>query len=438
MSLQRFFLMPRGGVYGNSAYSISCLHELSSHPQLLGCFGNESIGGFGAYKHTSVHDVMRAQLLLFCSTAIPDIDQQAYLYMRHDWGGYENNTIRDQVPHFLLAFWYHAVNTGDKALVNQCWPAVERVANYLLHDMRMSQDALATVPGVTGLPGGYDPPVCTDPNQHICPSNWYDILGFGGQDGLINALAVQALNGLTELAEWLGNDTSAAGWRSLHNRARVAYNSKFWDEARGAYGDWVDTAGVRRFYLYAWHNMVAINPHSGIANQTQAAMIMAAMRAGYLRLQKEFNVSASQIFCTPTNFIPVAPADLAEGGRGGPQLPYPAYENGACFLNIMGLELAALGLTESPEDAYERFKLAMEKFSVSQLWGQHINWNHGTSTHPDVAGGDIMQSSLVLLWGFIRGVFGAWPDLHGIRIGAVQHGSLHRVPRTVFCISGVW
>eukprot|EP01048_Picozoa_sp_COSAG05_P000249 COSAG05_NODE_7_length_42457_cov_58.929152_6_plen_72_part_00 len=28
----------------------------------------------------------------------------------------------------------------------------------------------------------------------------------------------------------------------------------------------------------------------------------------------------------------------------------------------------------------------------------------------------MLQDSLILLWGFIRGVFGAWPELQGVRI----------------------
>jgi uncharacterized protein (DUF608 family) len=122
--------------------------------------------------HTTANDVMATQLRLYSKTALHDAN--AYLYMRHDWGGFENNTIRDQVPHFLLSFWYHSVNTGDKQLVKDCWPAIEKVVGYLLHDMRMEADGIPTVPGVSGLPHGYDSPVCTDPNQKICPSNWCD------------------------------------------------------------------------------------------------------------------------------------------------------------------------------------------------------------------------------------------------------------------------
>ena len=126
----------------------------------------------GGQMHTTANDVMATQLRLYSKTALHDAN--AYLYMRHDWGGFENNTIRDQVPHFLLSFWYHSVNTGDKQLVKDCWPAIEKVVGYLLHDMQMEADGIPTVPGVSGLPHGYDSPVCTDPNQKICPSNWCD------------------------------------------------------------------------------------------------------------------------------------------------------------------------------------------------------------------------------------------------------------------------
>ena len=108
-----------------------------------------------------------------------------------------------------------------------------------------------------------DPPVCQDPNQKICPSNWFDIVGFGGQDGLINALAVQAMKGLADLCQWLGNTTGAAHYRALHSRGVAAYNRLLWDEERGAYGDWVDSSGRRRFYLYLLRAIsMSTYPHS--------------------------------------------------------------------------------------------------------------------------------------------------------------------------------
>jgi hypothetical protein len=77
------FMMPRGGVYGNSAYSISCLHELSLLPQILGVFGGEKLGGFGdeSQMHTSANEVMATQLRLYAETALHDAN--AYLYMRY-------------------------------------------------------------------------------------------------------------------------------------------------------------------------------------------------------------------------------------------------------------------------------------------------------------------------------------------------------------------
>jgi hypothetical protein len=149
-------------------------------------------------------------------------------------------------------------------------------------------------------------------------------VGFGGQDGLVGALAVQAMRGLADLSAWLGNETSAAKYRALHRSGVVAYNDLLWDEERGAYGDWIDTAGRRRFYLYTWNNFNTINPHSGIANASQAASIMTQVAAGYKALQHNFSVPPLQTFCTPTNFLPADAADLAEDGKGGPQTPYPA------------------------------------------------------------------------------------------------------------------
>ena len=414
----QLFLMPRGGTYGNSAYSISCLHELSWHPQLLGVFGDARMGGFGEERHTRVHDVMKTQLVLYSKTALHD--GAPYLYMRHDWGGYENNTIRDQVPHFLLAFYYHAVNTGDKPFVRECWPAIEKVASYLMKDLRMEADGIATVPGVSGLPGGYDAPPtgsCADPNQKICPANWYDIVGAGGQDGLINALAVQALHGLAELQHWLGdNATDVARWKAQHTASAAAYNRLLWREEHGAYSDWIDTAGHQRNYLYAWHQFLAIDPLSGIANASQAKSIMARVAAGYKELQKNFSVPAAQTFCTPTNFRPAALSDLAQHGAAGPEGTYPAYENGACFFGITGQEIAALGWTGDADAAFDRFALVMEKFKAGKLWSQNVNWRLGTASTPVLGGGDVLQASLVMLWGFLRSAFGAWPNLRGVQI----------------------
>jgi hypothetical protein len=134
-------------------------------------------------------------------------------------------------------------------------------------------------------------------------------------------LAVQAMWGLADLSNWLGNETGAARYRTLHASGVAAYNDLLWDEKRGAFGDWIDIAGRRRFYLYTWNNFNTINPHAGIANTTKASLIMAQVAAGYKTLQHNFSVPPEQTFCTPTNFLPADAADLAEDGKGGPQVP---------------------------------------------------------------------------------------------------------------------
>ena len=58
---------------------------------------------------------------------------------------------------------------------------------------------------------------------------------------------------------------------------------------------------------------------------------------------------------------------------------------------MTGLELAALGLTGSPEAAYDRFALAMRRFNSTKLWSQNIRWDLGSPTVPEVGGGDVSQ-----------------------------------------------
>ena len=62
----------------------------------------------------------------------------------------------------------------------------------------------------------------------------------------------------------------------------------------------------------------------GLTKDQLAASIMAQVAAGYRTLQRNFSKPPEQTFCTPTNFIPADPRDLAEDGKGGPQTPYPA------------------------------------------------------------------------------------------------------------------
>jgi hypothetical protein len=116
--------------------------------------------------------------------------------------------------------------------------------------------------------------------------------------------------------------------------------------------DWIDVTERRRSYLFTWHNFVAIE--AGIASPqqarvpirrllvslaisggasflrrealharpiaVQAAQIMRAVDAQRAAAAVKFNLSLAQLWCTPSNFVPLAPDDnlYCQVGAGRP------------------------------------------------------------------------------------------------------------------------
>ena len=62
------------------------------------------------------------------------------------------------MPHFVLAFYYHTVNTGDRHFLAEVWPVLNRVMEYVLRSpavgvgMGMAAAGVATTPCASGLP----------------------------------------------------------------------------------------------------------------------------------------------------------------------------------------------------------------------------------------------------------------------------------------------
>jgi hypothetical protein len=90
------------------------------------------------------------------------------------------------------------------------------------------------------------------------------------------------------------------------------------------YRDWVDTTGRPRTYFYTWQNFYAVE--MGVASPAQASAIMARADALYAGLRAQFNVTEDELWCTPTNLIPLDPSDLTVDFDS--EYVYPHYENG--------------------------------------------------------------------------------------------------------------
>ena len=120
-SMAKVFNMWSGGQIWNSPTSVMCLHELSWMPMAM------SIYAPNGTDTPSVHDAMQAELDRFADTTAapeglltPAVFENGFVWARMNWNRFfVNGGLHDQVPHFLLAYYYHATNTGDAAFVRR-------------------------------------------------------------------------------------------------------------------------------------------------------------------------------------------------------------------------------------------------------------------------------------------------------------------------------
>jgi len=396
--MTRVFNMWAGNMFGNSPASISCLHEMSFYSQIASVF--DPVGGLDSEYHRA----LRQMLTLFATHAVTD---NGWVYPRWQQYQYVQMAIHDQIPHFLMAYYHYAVTTGDKDFIRGIWPQLMKVFHYIMNDMTMARDGLATTPRAPGLPWAQ------------IADNWFDIINFGGKDAIINAYIVTALNSYAEMAIWIGENSTAEVLLAQYKRSVQAFNTNFWNDTTGMYSDWIDTANQKRNYFYGWQQALAVDPASGIASQQQKERIIQAMNNFYADIHQTYD-KFKTLWCSPTNFIGVAKYDSWFNGTWQDEAEYGHYENGACFVALMGLEIALRGYAGDGSAAFDMFTRVIDQFATTRMWGQHYDWIGEPAGWLGWNGPDVLTDSLMAVWGLLRGVLQIQPTL--LR-GVVVHGS---------------
>ncbi len=392
-SIAAAFNMWSGNVIGNSPGSVTCLHEMRLFPL------NQAI-----YEGTTGHAAMQQQLDMFARFGVR---KDGFVFPRWQPNGYTGPmAIHDQIGHFLTAFYWHAVNTGDAAFAASAWPALMSVVGYVNTTMRFAADGLATTPPpATGLPGAN------------ASGNWFDIVNFGGRDAIANALICQGLNATALLAAWIGEDADAATLTAMHARCAAGFNAQFWNEELQLYGDWTDTANKTRFYGYIWQQALAAEPLAGIANLTRAARMASAVLAQIDALRATYNKTAEELWCAPTNLFSVAPEDTLGNGTVQDQKEFGNYENGACFVTLHGELESLLHSAGKPDAVWGALNATLTSAATTRLWGQHFDWRWSGSFQ----GFDVLTSSLFVLRAGLHGTFGLTQSLG--RLDATPNGA---------------
>eukprot|EP00760_Papus_ankaliazontas_P036943 PhM_4_TR8409/c0_g1_i3/m.59241 len=395
--MARLFNMWEGNMFGNSPASVSCIHEMSFYTQISSVFN--PVGG----NQSEYAAVQRHLLKEFAEHAVAE---NGYVWARWNQFSYWNSSLTDQMPHFLLAYYHYAVSTGDKDFIVSVWGQLKKVVEFILVDMTMERDGVATNPNdATGLP------------YSEAAGNWFDIVNFGGKDAIVNAYAVTVLNAYAEMATWIGDDATATRLRALHTRAVETYDRLFWNESFGLYSDWIDRANERRSYFYVWQQALAMDPLSGIVTtEERRQRILNAFNEQYKRIRSTYPSAAKYLWCTPTNFISIEPYDSFGNGTLQNQKEYGSYENGACFMDFVGLELALRGYAGDIEGASELLQRTLDEFKQTRLWGQHYDWIEG---YVKFDGSDVLTDTLMILYGLFRGMLRIQPTLLN---GVIRHG----------------
>eukprot|EP01051_Picozoa_sp_SAG22_P007384 SAG22_NODE_518_length_9512_cov_5.735897_6_plen_278_part_00 len=243
-------------------------------------------------------------------------------------------------------------------------------------------------------------------------------MNFGGWDSIVCVYAVQAMEAMRRLSDWIRRDASeTARYAALVTNARVAYNAKFWDAQKGWYREWVDVDGRPRSTGYLWPQFVAMTELANISSAAQQQKTFGAIDAAYARLRTTYNITTEQQWCTPDNLNKLDVQDCH--GKCG---PWPGYESGRCFLWTTGWEMHARARHEGADAAFELWQRMLggaasnyNRFRTTAFWQQNNAWGtfedrqpHGTS--------DVLTDQIVTVWGFLRGAFGIEPTLSGLQI----------------------
>lgn len=238
----------------------------------------------------------------------------------------------DSYPSLLIAAWDVIRVTGDKALLRQWLPHLERISAAMEKQDRNGNGLPeSTRTGVSG-------------KIHCPTSNWWDQINFGGEDAYGCALAYRALGCLSDLERLAGDPAKAAALKRRADRIRSAYVPTFLNPDTGVLAGWRDSEGKLHDYHFTFVNGIAIayglvpdELANKIADRIEAKM----KQVGYNR----FDLGLPG----PLTVIPKS--DYGVGALGSPQRDdgtdtWQVFEHGgatACFANFYIQALYKLG-----------------------------------------------------------------------------------------------
>eukprot|EP01097_Dermamoeba_algensis_P005774 TRINITY_DN3643_c0_g1_i1.p1 TRINITY_DN3643_c0_g1~~TRINITY_DN3643_c0_g1_i1.p1 ORF type:complete len:550 (+),score=98.75 TRINITY_DN3643_c0_g1_i1:913-2562(+) len=373
-----------GWIFGNNPASVICLHEMAWFPMIQSIYATSP----------ATTSALEKEIIFLLENGVMENGlpwQRWYSDGFYDapWG-----PLHDQVPHSILAVYFMAMKTGNVAFVERLMPQIDRVAEYLI-SLEYKNNITGQLMGVIAVKNSSG---LSDGLRHA--TTWYDIIEFGNVNSYISIYATLAFDAMAKMKAFIGDPVGAATWKNVYKRFVKGFNEVFWSDDLKFYIDWIDIQGKQHNYLYTDQALLAIV--FGIANETQSKIILETLDDAYADLEK---LCSCRIGVTPANMWNIS---VLGDVVGNSTLGFPGYENGCSFFHTTGLEIAARAKVSSAEDAFVLFVSSMEVYQENSFWGASYDWKAKTlSSEP-------LSDSLLVMWGFMRGVLGINMDLDGL------------------------
>ena len=333
----------------------------------------------------------------------------------------------DQLPRFAIAIYQYYVWTGDRAFLEEIYPRLDSVMNYLLTEMNAT-DGIPINRFNNGLA-----------NQSR-PSTYMDQIRSGWKDAWIATIYYTALSNLIELESVLGNEQKRQLYQAVQVRFLQLFDQTFWNETNGRYVGWSDQQSLQHDSGYVYINLEILARNLG--DQVKADRIFDWLKqdADPILIGPHYGSRDvyHNIVAIRSNTEQIPPGDWdgwsdpAEGRR-----PYGGLvENGGTMIWVAYYDIIARLRYGSIDDAWMVFQTMLQRVQNDSFC---LTFNYDKGRTKDDFGEDLVQigsnspfpESGIALLSFLHGFLGVTPNVTGLNICPKLPSSLDSIQMQV-------
>ena len=189
---------------------------LPDYPWWFGCDNTYALQGVLA---TGDHSLVKNTILLLNKISKQTNDNGRIIHEVSTNGSVYNPGNVNETAQFITLVWNYYSWTGDKALITQLYPDLQKGINWL----QTEKD-----PDHNGYPNG---------------SGMMEIPGLDTEMIDVAAYTQQAYASAAQLAEAVGDETSAHAYQKLADELKIKINKEWWHADHKSYGDFRATVG---------------------------------------------------------------------------------------------------------------------------------------------------------------------------------------------------